>query len=223
MKWFSLMCVAAFMGISTSAQAAYVLSLENVTVTAGNQAVVGVFISSDNNQLLTGYTFPIEIGGNGRGLASGLSFPADPAAEVTTFTTVGITQLGSDILPGPFVRNYEGIFFDARPLNASAIQLSTTPVRLFNLLVDTSASIPGGTVFPVSITDNSTPGSQFSLTTLNAVGGVETTVQTIAAGGSAIAGSITINAVPEPSSVALLTLAGVASGVYVRFRRRPKI
>jgi hypothetical protein len=219
MKWVTFMGLAMLLGISSPTQAAFVLSLENVVVTAGQQAVVGVFLSSDSSQLLTGYILPIEVGGNGRGLPSGLSFPGDPAAETSTWAAVGITQLGSDITP-PIVRNYEGLFFDAMPLAGSPIQLTTTPVQLFSLLVNTHPGLPDGTVFPVSITDSSFPTSQFSITTISGTGGTSTTVHSIAAGGSALAGSITINAVPEPGSLAFLTSTGVLGGAYFRFRQR---
>jgi hypothetical protein len=176
--------------------AAFILSIEDVDVVAGSQAVVGVFISSPDSDRISAYNFPIEVGNNGRGFPTGFSFsPGDFAQEVGTFSTVNITGITN--LPAPNVQNYEAVFSD----NGANIQLSTTRLRLFNILFDTSSTLAVGTTVPLSFNSNSTPNF-FSVTTT--LGG---TVNAVPA--NSVGGSIRIAAVPEPSSMVLLAVVAV--------------
>lgn len=196
--WIGLLW-ASYVG---TASADVVFRIENVSVTPGSQAVLGVFVRSTAGETISAYDLPIEIGGNGRGFPANTSFASgDFAQEVNSFDgDVTVTGLESSVL----IRNHEAIFSDSgSPISISAER------RLFNVLVDTSAGFSG--VSPVSITQGA-GGLEPNFFNIVASSGTFTAT---GGGVSVINGSI--SAVPEPSSFGIVGL--LLTGVCVRRRR----
>ena len=186
-------CLAA-----RTASASFILSLENVSVTAGSQAAVGVFIASLDGDSLVSFNLPVDVGNNGFGMPPGFSFASgDFAQEQNTFGNIIIS--GTTPLGGTLVQNYDAIFSDGGTFD---ILLTPTPRRLFNILIDTSSSLSLGTSIPISFNANSNP-QLFNVTTRRILGG------TVVIPTGSTNGSITITAIPEPASMLLLLTSGL--------------
>lgn len=205
-----MMVFAVMGGLMTSvSKADVVFDLEDVVVTPGSQAVVGVFAYATAGEGLDGFNFPVEIGANGRGFTAGIvgfSLP-DFAQEVGVNAAV-TTNTNPILIPG-FVQNYEAIFnHGANP--RLVLPTIANPLRLFNILVDTNGAFSGTT--PVSITSSGSTQNPLTVTTsagfFTAPG---------AGGFQLVGGSIT--AVPEPSSIAMLGLAAIGAVAFRRYRK----
>lgn len=200
---------------TSTTRADVIFDVEDVSVLPGQTAVVGVFVSGSGEDL-NAYDLPIEIGNNAFGLPAGIT--GFSVVNRNTFSTVTIR------LPGPpdppFVKNFEAVFADS----GTPITLTSTPRRLFDLLVTTDASLAGTTPLSVFSTSSNDPSVLKPLIINTSLTGVANSslqynaVGSIAPGRtlSLVGGSIT--AVPEPHSLMLLTLPVV--GAVVRRRRR---
>ena len=178
--------------------------LEDVNVIPGQQAVVGVFVSGTASEGLDAYDLPIDLGSDGRGLPGTTSFTGGPLAdfaqEVGTFSNVVISST-TGTLPNPLTQNFDGIFSD----NGPQITLTGTPIRLFNLLIDTTAGFTG--TVPLNIDASSNP-NQFNIV-------IDGAAFDTPGGALSVTGG-SISAVPEPSAMLMLGLV-FGGGLGIRY------
>lgn len=194
------------------ANANLILSIENIIVSPGStNNLLGVFASSNTRETLQSFNLTIDFGNNGRGMPAGFAFPGGTLNNADIITgpllTSAVTVTGIAALPAPpFTQNYEGVF------NASgqSLALSSTPTKLFDILVDVSAL--SGSI-PVSIRIGNNPALFQVQTDALLRNEVVTTDLTLASG------SITV--VPEPGSCLMLAGALVA-GCANRWRKKRK-
>ncbi len=202
--------------IGGTVHADVIFQLDNVEVNPGETARVGVFVSGSVGESLEAYDLPIEIGGNGFGLVPGIV--SYGFVNQQTFSTV---SLSNDGLPNGLTKNFEAVFSDA----GQPIALSSTPRRLFDLLVVADGTFSGTT--PVSIfssadQDQSVLKPLNVVTSLPAVAGSQ---ETFRVAGTPQAGRTltllpgSISAVPEPGAMAVL---GMLLGT-VGLRQRRKV
>jgi hypothetical protein len=152
------------------------------------------------------FNFVIDVVPTGNALQSGITFDATPVGGTSVFAAPSLNTGFNALF------NIDGIVNSNTATNAT---LGATPTTVANLRFNVSAAVPVGTYAinfvttgPANI-QNSVTDSTLTAYTLNAANN----------GYSVANGSITISAVPEPSS---LVLAGVAMGSVVgwRFRKR---
>ena len=199
-----------------SADAAVVLTMSNVRVPAGSPALVGVFAASTTGDVISGFNLPTDI--NDDGFVS--SGTGTTTGKLPTGFTLDATPTQNDVyvntgfdMPYPQIAliNVDGIATGS----GNNITLSATPTLLYDLVVDVSKTVTAGTVVPLEI---EVPAAPFA--PLFDVAGPSTPVVTAPAAGAPVFGSITVTAVPEPSAVWLLVLAGAASILHRRSTRR---
>jgi hypothetical protein len=197
----------------------------NIDALTGSTASFGVFASSNSSDTFQGANITLDFGANDFGFPSGFSVNTDPMAPDFGIVgnpaiggTVGITNFAAP--PPPFTsKTFDGSFNIG---GVTGLTLGTDQTLLFSVLVDVTA--PAGTVMPVDI--DLTPTSPATLT----IGGGNTFSLDVN-GGSLVAadlgtgffvnpGSITVTAVPEPTSFAICGL--VCAGVAARQRRKSK-
>ena len=171
-------------------------------VAAGDDATVSFFGTSatTGGQLVNGFNLPVDIGGDGAGLANGLSIGvgalANPIASTASLTTGGPQN---DMFGTDTIVNIGG---------GPSFTVDDTPTLLFDLVISTDAATPVGT-FPIQLVNN----PFFSVTGGDGITPL-TGSSVIAPGG----GSIEIAAVPEPSTASLLGLVALA-GLAMRRRQ----
>lgn len=191
----------------TQARAAIVIDVEDVWVPPGaGTAYVGVFASSNASDAITGFNFPIDVGNDGNIFPSGFTLNGTPIQNVIpgygAVMTFNTTQNVSF--------NIDGIVNIGFATN---VTLTSTPVRLFDIVVNYGPAVLGGTSVPVIVDSNTAnnggpPVNQFRLDTTPTSAGLSATV---------LAGSI--NAIPEPG-VLIPILATILSGGAMYFTRR---
>lgn len=190
-----------------------VFDLEDVFVTPGQQAVVGVFVSGSGGEGLDSFDLPIEIGNDQYGLPLGIT--GYMVVKRNSFATIATTNSsGPPNTDPPFIKNFEAVFSDSGP----TITLTSTPLRLFDLVVSTDGNFSGAKALSIF---SSTDPSQLIIKGLQvqtSVNGVPATVASYSAAGtigpgrtlSLLGGSIT--AVPEPSALGLFGLIVAVAG-----------
>ena len=202
---------------NANCNAGIVISIDRVTAIAGQSILLGVYASSDSGDEISGFNLPfdynsdgfVDIQNDGFGdLPTGFTFSLVPVSNATYFNTgldrpmpqiqlIGVdtiaTGTGDNILLGG----------------------SLNPTKLFDLAIEIAPTVPVGTVVPFQI---KVPDQPF--TSLFNVAGPNFPTVTFPTPGSPAIGSITIVAVPEPSSVILLLSVGAASLGVRRWRRR---
>ena len=205
MKRFVLALPLAVLMLSAQLVNADVLiSFGSATIDPGDQVLIGVFVSGDEE--LTGYTLPIEVGNgqgeNGRGFPPGISFaPGDFVIEDQTFSDVIIG--GLDDIGGGVNQNYEALLSDVSL--AGEIVLSNTPIKLFDIVFDTTLDFNAATV-------NLTDGGDLPFLSVTTNTNTYTTL-----GGGLTTTSGLIN-IPEPTVVPVVAMA--VAGMVMRRRRR---
>ena len=177
-----------------------------VTTAGATGVIVPVFVSSTTvgGDLIDGFNLGLDIGGDGLGFTSditGISILAVPPATVTPLTTSASAVLA---FGAPNVN------WDRRAnVTFGSTQTITGPVHVFDLLFDISNAATPGTVAL-----NFLPNAQMPTTTSRLVG-----VGALAFG-SPNNGSLQIDAVPEPTSLGIMGIAGIGSVVTWRKRRK---
>lgn len=193
-------CFLALLGMMNTSQGAVVLSAVQAVpgdITVGNTAVFNLFISE------TGTAFALE------GIDVSVSVESAAAGDLTSGTIVN--NLGSGANTGVYTGGWFGNTFD--PLNdasapanfssafsGSTFSLNATPELFATVTLDTTGATAGTYLLTL---DN--------ILVANFGAGVFPAAVTV---------SYTIQAVPEPTSIALVSLIGGAAGV--RFWRKKR-
>ncbi len=198
-----------FMSFSQT-RAGIVLTVDNVTVFAGQTAIVGVYATSTSGDIMTGFNLPLDFNRDGNAsLPLGFSYES-PVIAHAIFSNTGFDRPASIVFAN----------VDSIPTGSGEnVTLGLTPIRLFDLRVNVAGTVAVGTVLPIDIEIPPTP-----LQSLFNVAGYAN--GNLAAGkpivflpspGVAAFGSITITAVPEPSVLALI--ATLSSGFILKRTR----
>jgi hypothetical protein len=192
-----------------------VISVENETGIRGTTAFVGVYAYTTASDQLQGFNLPIDVGNDGNGLISGLTFNATPIQNVNP----GLTFLGFNTAENTLVnQNNGGIdgIVNADSVSLSGLALSTsptTPTKLFDIALDISPTLipPGGVTVPISIITDTFPLANVYSVTTNPPTNTSVTQ-----------GSLVISAVPESASlinsVGYLLVASLMGLGYFRWR-----
>ena len=205
MKRFVLALPLALLMLSAQMVNADVLiSFGNATIDPGDQVLIGVFVSGDEE--LTGYTLPVEVGpggmGNGRGFPAGIGFGAgDFVIEDQTFSDVVIG--GLDDIGGGVNQDYEALFSDVAL--SGEIVLTGTPIKLFDIVFETTASFNAASI-------NLTDGGDLPFLA------VTTTTNTYMSLGGGLTMQSGLVQIPEPTVVPVVAMA--VAGMVLRRRRR---
>ena len=205
---------AIFAGVGC--HAGVVISIDKVTSQAGRTVLLGVYASSTSGDLLSGFNLPFDYNNDGfrdaqndglGDLPTGFSFAPTPITNVL-YSNTGLDQ------PRPQVQliNTDSIVTGTGA--DIALGTSQNPTKLFDLVVVIDPTVAEGTVLPFQI---KVPASPFS--SLFYVAGPNTPVVNTPDQSSPAIGSITIVAVPEPGSVALVLAVSILAGGICRRRR----
>ncbi len=196
-----VLCIAAI--ACSSCWGDLFIMIEHEHTAPGSTALVGVFARSNNNDTISGFNLPVDIGADGkRALPNGFRL-----------TTPQVTNLLFDNTRMDFpepqitIANVDGIISGFVAGN-QAVQLSDIPTKLFDIAFEVDASVPAGTVLPIHIVQDIL--GLFNVTSPS--GGVVGLP-------SAIAPAIgSLSVVPEPG---VLPLLATSSAVWAfRSRRR---
>ena len=199
MKKKIIACLALVMPLFFSTANADTIEIDNVVTTAGSNVSVNVSASSTTGGSFTSLDAPLDFGVAGPGGLAGFTFLG--ATQVQNFDNF-TTGLNPSSLEDHL---QSAIVFSA----ANAINL-TSPATLYTLDFAVGSSVPVGTVFDIRILDNGTFGG--SPTSFQVFDGLSQVAST------AIDGSITIVAVPEPASTTVVMLTGLSLAALRRKR-----
>lgn len=202
MKKKIVACLAAVLSLCciNNAKADIFIEVSDVVTTAGSNVSVNVTArATDGEDLLTVVDAPLDFGLVGPGGQTGFSYlGATDIQGFDNFTSGLNPSSAEDHLQSAIVFS-----------SADAIDLAN-PVVLYTLDFAVGSSVAAGTVFDIRILDGGTfDGNPTSFQVFDGNFAV--------APSTAIDGSITITAVPEPASTTLVLLAGIS---LATFRRR---
>ena len=193
-RFLIVLCVFALsIGLSRSTLLGDItVDVEDVTTPAGATVLVDIFSTSTMGESLLGLDIPLDIGGDGVGVA--------PAGLTLTNVTTPF-QFNTDVSGGPL----EDVLVGGSTFGPSL----SLPTAVATLEFTVDGSVAAGTVFEINILNTSSltaTDQNFGFSTPNAVNGSITVVDADS------------TAVPEPGSfVALGTICVVGS---LRRRRR---
>lgn len=205
-----LACWSVALVVSVSAvpaMAELVFDIEDVQVLPGQLARVGVYVSATGGEHLIAYDLTIDVGDDGFGLPTGIAAFAPSYVDdacVTCYPASDVVVTGLNALPLPLTKHYEGIFSDDA---LETLDLSSGPVRLFDLLLLTDANLTGS--IPIVITSSSNPNR------LTVVGSSGTFQQ---AGPNLVLLPGSITAIPEPSGFLAIGLVAAVALLVRRWR-----
>lgn len=212
-RW--VLSLASVVALAAPSQAGFIFDIGEVTTVAGTTVIVPVTVTTpDGTQFGAngGFNLGVDIVPGGVGIPAGLTFNAVPVTSSVYFANPSKNDAFNAVF------NLDGIV-NSNAANGGAPALTTgVPATVFNLQFDVAPGVAAGTVFNINFASNaltSATNSSGTALTLNAAGpgtGNEYALRS---------GSITINAVPEPSSIALLGLV-LGGGAIVYARRRKK-
>jgi hypothetical protein len=195
------MCLCFVFLLSAVSDADLIVSIENVSTIAGTDNVsVGLFVEDpDGLAELSGLELPVDFGDtNDTGITAGFTFvefnpinPLDNTGFITTFQT-GV----------PTDADYNGQLTDGNAVGPVAI---TGPRQLGEFVFNVSSGAQVGDTLLLNFANPGSPNPVLSVIGNN-LGNVQFSD-----------GSISVSAVPEPSSAALV---GIALAGLVTFRRR---
>ena len=214
---FLFRAIGLLVVLGANCNAGIVISIDRVSAIAGQSILLGVYASSDSGDVISGFNLPfdynsdgfVDIQNDGFGdLPTGFTLSLVPVSNTAYFNTgldrpmPQIQLIGVDTI-------VTGTGDNVRLGN------SLNPTKLFDLALEIAPTVPVGTVVPFQI---KVPNQPF--TSLFNVAGPNFPTVTFPTPGSPATGSITIVAVPEPSSVILLLSVGAASLGVRKWRRR---
>ena len=214
---FVFHAIGLLLVLGDNCNAGIVISIDRVTAVAGQSILLGVYASSDSGDEISGFNLPfdynsdgfVDIQNDGFGdLPTGFTFSVMPVSNATYLNT-GLDR------PKPQIQLVDVDTIVTGTGDNIRLGDSLNPTRLFNLVIESSSTVPVGTVVPFQI---KVPDQPF--TSLFNVAGPNVPRVTFPTPGSPATGSITIVAVPEPSSVILFLSVGAASLGIRRLRRR---
>ncbi len=200
--------IAAFLVVcqANASNADVIFTIENAgPYLPGSNLSVNVFARVDGvitpSLTFSDYSLAIDVGGNngnavGPILVSGLTFSGTPLINSPTFANISVSA-------GATVPDSD-IFVNGNLLAGPSGVLTTTNQLLFTLRLNAANNAPANTPIVFSnpfLNDISNNGVGFG-------GNIQY-----------VNGSISISAVPEPSTYAMIGLGLVAAGGYARFRR----
>ena len=190
-------------------QASVMISLDDVTVPAGSTALVGVYATSDQGDVMSGFNLPFDINNDGYVDATGdgtSDLPAGFSLNSPPMINMIYANAGFD-LPQPQIVL---IGVDGIPTGSGAdANLSGIRTKLFDLSLHVDAAAVPGTRLPLSII---VPNAPFQA--LFNIAGTNSPTVAAPVVGQPVEGSITV-ALPEPSVVSLSAIL-----VGLLFRRR---
>ena len=206
MRAFALLI--AFFGLVVPAQAGFVFTIGSVTGFAGNTFVVPVTVSTpDGTQFGAGGAFNLafDLSPSGTGLVAGIT---PNATQVT----------GGALFASPTINHaFDGAFAIDGLVNSNpstgALLTNNVPSTVFNLRFDVAGSVAPGT-YAINFRTNdltAVTDSTGAQLVLNPAPGVN--------GYTLNSGSITVTAVPEPTSLALAGSMVVFATGYAGRRR----
>lgn len=184
-----------------TASAAITFRLENTTVTAGNTAYIALNASSNQNERLGGFDLAFDVGDDGPGMPPGFSNPGAydaPPPATGKFAIEGTTPPSEVFDDDGFISAIGG-----------DVQLITDPQRLLYLTLDVASTIEPG-IYHISLVN--TPLNSATTLMPTAEASIDPSSYTTFA-------TITVTAVPEPSSMAVLGV-GMGGLWWVRQRRQ---
>ena len=191
-----------------------IMTMDNVTVFAGQTASVGVYATSTSGDIMTGFNLPMDFNFDGNAtLPFGFSY-GSPVLTNAIFSNTGFDR--------PASIGFANV--DAIPTGSGAnLTLGLTPIKLFDIRVNVAGNVPVGTVLPIDIEIPATPlQSLFNVAGYangNLASGKPVVLST--APGVIAFGSITIVSVPEPSC--LLLIAALACGFLLKRTKLAKV
>lgn len=213
--------------IPASSKASFVFTIGNGTTTTSAVAGADVLIPvyghfttalEASTFRVAGFQVALDFGPTGNGVGSG--FPA--LGAITNSTTGAVTSYASFTnVDGTGINNWDKRYVGtvaAVPTFASAATLTTTPSKLFDIKFTVPTNAPDG-VYAINGVVVTAPAGGTLVTRINA-SNVTSTLNS-AATISFVNTTMTITAVPEPSSMAIVGLAGF--GFVAREYRRRKL
>lgn len=177
-----------------SAQAAVIISLDNVSVLPGATAEVAVYAASDSADAISGFNLPIDFNrdGNNSVLPNGFALDVTPLRNAL-FTNLAFNTTTA-VIP---IIGVDGIVNSSNDVD---VDLTATPLRLFSVTINVSPDAVIGSVLPLEI---EVPADPFSAL-FNVAGPRQPNVLSPTIG-TPVYGSVTVT--PEPSSAVLLCAA----------------
>lgn len=213
--------------LPASVKAGFVFTIGNgattTTAAAGANVLIPVYghfttALEASTFRVAGFQVAMDFGPTGNGVGSG--FPA--LGAITNSTTGAVTSYASfSNVDGTGLNNWDKRFIGTVaivPTFASAISLSTTPSKLFDIKFTVPTNAPAG-IYAINGVATTAPTGGTLVTQINSGGSITTlnSAATIAF----VNTTMTITGVPEPSSMAIVGLAGF--GFVAREYRRRKL
>jgi hypothetical protein len=199
MKNYLIVTVAAFalMFCVDKLSAEIIVNVGSATVDAGTNGVV-IEVTATGDENLTSFDVPFDFGNDGfpNIAPEGLDF-----ASITSGAPFGGTTFFN------FAENLQEDLIVNDLSLAGGILLDDSPTLLFTMTFDVGSDVPGGSIFDLTIIRD----DKFVINGVNDPGAGTNPVVTVNDG------RITINAVPEPSSLAFVVLG--LGGLALRRRR----
>jgi hypothetical protein len=188
-----LVCSAAS---ARAVQGAVIISIDHVDVPASSVALVGVYASSNSNDVISGFDLPLDI--NDDGYTAGI-LPAGFKLDPSDVRNAIYGNTGLDMpQPQTTLINVDGIAVGS----GANEQLTSTPTLLFDLAFDVADTVPDGTSLPLEI---EVPNAPFQ--SLFDVAGPNSPAVAAPTNGSPVYGSITV--VPEAGGIGLASIAAL--------------
>lgn len=170
--------------------ASVMVTMDHVFVTPGSSAFVGVYASSDANDVISGFNLPLDINNDGTA-----AIPTGFVLANPTVQNVLYPNTMYDIPPSVVPANV-----DAIPTGSGAnVPLTVALMKLFDLVINVDASVPVGTVLPMQIIVPASP-----LQSLFNIAGPNNPTVSLPTLGMPTMGSITV--VPEAGCGGLILL-----------------
>lgn len=190
----TLLFAASTLFATNDAKGDITFSIGSAIVTPGaTNFDINILVSG--NELVTGFNLPVDVGGNGAGIPSGLTL--NPGFSNPLFPGFGSSR-GLPVGNADLVAN-------SLDLTLTGVSLTATPITAYTLSFSVDPGVAPGTQFPITLL-NAQPYD------VNGAGGATAVSRT-----TLTSGTITVEAIPEPT-VAFASLFAL-SGLLLRRRR----